>query len=115
MGRFTDATQNALFVYTQDDSGRFWVFDGRLFHRFMWNQEGLWYIRTQVYLPECSYGKCLTMNDHQRQVLEEEAARHKIALPIFDNEAACTGFAVSIQHNQFVFDCTYPGGFFYSS
>jgi hypothetical protein len=113
MGLFDDESLAVLFVYSQDDSGHFWIFDGSQYHRFLLKREGLWFIRSQAYLPVYSYGKCLTMNDQLRRALEDEAAKHKLTLPIFDNEMECNRYAVQLQSNQFVFDCTYPGGFFY--
>ncbi len=105
-------SSNALFIYSQDESGNFWVFDGHVFHRFLWNSEGLWFIRSQSYLPPYSFGKCLALTVEQRQLLEEEAFRHHISLPFFSSESDCNHFAVSSQKNQFVFDCTFPSGYF---
>jgi hypothetical protein len=107
-GEFTDV----LFVYTRDGSGHFWVFDRSLYHRFLWNAQGLWYIRSQTYLPEYSFGKCLLLDGDQRKALENESSRHHISLAFFENEAACNHFAVLVHQEQYVFDCTYPGGFF---
>ena len=104
---------NTLFVYTRDDSGNFWVFDGFVFHRFLWTSEGLWFIRSQPYLPACSFGQSLTMTRYQRLALEDEAMQHHVSLPFFANEAQCNNFAIQSRQNQFVFDCTVPSGYFY--
>jgi len=108
----TEESKNALFVYSLDEAGNFLVFDGAYYHRFLWHAEGLWFIRTQDFLPKYSYGECLTLNDEQRFALESEAARYGITLPFFDNEAECNNFALRVPQNQFVFDCTMPGGYF---
>ena len=110
-----EESKNALFVYTLDDSGRFWVYDGASYHRFLWRSEGLWFIRSQFYLPQCSYGKCLMMSDPQRADLQFEAGRHGIVLPFFATELECKSYAASVRQNQLVFDCTVPGGYFYTA
>ena len=107
-----EESKNALFVYTQDDSGRFWAYDGASYHRFLWRSEGLWFIRSQAYLPQCSYGKCLMMDDRQRADLEREAGSHSIHLPFFASELECKSYAVSVRQDQMVFDCTVPAGYF---
>jgi len=109
-----EASKNVLFVYTVDDSGNFWIFDGTHYQHFLWNSEGLWFIRSQFYLPKYSYGKCLAFNNQQRQEIEREAARYDIFLPFFDSEGECQNFVTLVPQNQLVFDCTFPGGFFYS-
>ncbi len=110
-----EESKNALFVYTVDDSGSFWVFDGANFHRFLWHSEGLWFIRSQDYLPEYSFGKCLTLNIEQRQEIENEVAGHGITLPFFDNEIECNSFALLVSQNQVIYDCALPGGYFYTA
>jgi len=106
--------KNVLFVYSVDDSGNFWIFDGVQYQRFLWNSTSLWFIRSQDYLPKYSYGTCLPFDHQQRQEIESEAARYGIHLPFFDNERECQSFAISVPQSQLVFDCTLPGGFFYS-
>ena len=107
--------KNVLFVYSVDDSGNFWIFDGVQYQRFLWNSTSLWFIRSQDYLPKYSYGPCLPFDHQQRQEIESEAARYGIYLPFFDNEGECQSFAISVPQNQLVFDWTLPGGFFYSA
>jgi len=106
-------SKNVLFVYSVDDSGNFWIFDGAQYQRFLWNSTGLWFIRSQAYLPKYSYGNCLPFTDQQRQEIESEAGRYNIYLPFFDNEGECQDFAISVPQSQLVFDCTLPAGFFY--
>jgi hypothetical protein len=105
--------KNVLFVYSVDDSGNFWIFDGGQYQRFLWNSTGLWFIRTQAYLPKYSYGKCLAFDTQQRQAIESEAAGYDIHLPFCDSEGECQNFALMVPQGQLVFDCTFPGGFFY--
>jgi hypothetical protein len=106
-------SNNVLFVYTVDEAGDFWIFDGVQYQRFLWNSTGLWFIRSQSFLPKYSYGKCLAFDHQQRQEIENEAARHGIYLPFCGSEGECQNFVLLVPQSQLVFDCTFPGGFFY--
>ena len=106
-------SQNALFVYMKDDSGRFWVYDGSQYHHFFLDTQRFWYVRSQSYLPEFAVGGCVILTGFERQLLEWEAARFNLRLPFFNSKDACNGFAVNANQEQFVFDRTFPAGFFY--
>jgi hypothetical protein len=104
--------QNALFVYVNDNSGTFWVYDGSQFLRFYWNQRVARFIRAQAYLPACAQGTFILFKEADRRLLEEESARHNLSLPFFDNPDECIEFELLAKHEQFIFDRTYPAGFF---
>jgi hypothetical protein len=112
MNEPTITIHSALFVYIQDNSGRFWAYDGRQYHRFLWNQQGLWYVRSQSYLPQYVVGRGMPLTLEQRLLLESEAARYQIVLPFFKNEEDATRFALTAQHEQFIFDRSFPAGYF---
>jgi hypothetical protein len=125
MSQYPEEPQNVLFVFAHDggqtdeqfngkfDLRRFWVYDGSLYHRFLWNAEGIRFVRSQAYLPKFSVGICLELNPGERQALEEEAAGYGIAIPFFESEEECREANLLIQHDQMIYDQTVPGGYFY--
>ncbi len=104
-----------LFAYFQDDSGNFWVYENNLYHRFLWNAEGVRYVRSQAYLPKFAVGKCVPMSPMQRNELEREAARFHLRFPFFDSETECWDYYLWVHPDQLIFDQTMPGGYFYLS
>lgn len=108
----TAEANNSLFIYVKDESGKFWVFDGGQFHHFFLDGTRFWYIRTQAYLPGCTVGRCITLSRTDRQALQSEALRHRILLPFFETLEECNGFALVAEHEQFVFDRSFPAGYF---
>jgi hypothetical protein len=124
MSRLPEESQNVLFVFSQDgpydeqngsqtDSGHYWVYDGKVYHRFLWNAEGIRFIRSQAYLPKYVVGNCLFLSAWERQELEWETARVGIKIPIFDSEEECSDTNLLIQHDQLIYDQGVPAGFFY--
>lgn len=109
----TDESQNALFVYFQEDMGRFWVYDGSQYLHFAWPDSGARYVRAQSFLPGGTLGVCVPMTPEQRSALEGEAVRFGLRLPFFDSEAACNQFTLAAQQDQFIIDRSLPAGFFY--
>lgn len=108
-----DESQNALFVYFQDDMHRFWVYDGQRYLHFAWPDSGARFVRAQAYLPGNTMGVCVPMSAEQRRWLEAEAARFGLSLPFFDSEDACNRFALASQQEQYIVDRTLPAGYFY--
>lgn len=105
--------RNALFIYTKDVSGRFWVFDGSLYHHFFVDGPNFWYIRSQPYLPAYTSGRGYLMMNSERRALQREADRHHITLPFFQTVKECEDCALYAQQEQFIIDRTIPGGYFY--
>jgi hypothetical protein len=102
-----------VFVYAQDDSGRFWVYDGHLYHHFFVEGSAFWYVRTQDFLPARAVGRCVTLDMEERQALEAEAARYNVRLLLFSSVEECTWYELTTPQDQFIIDRTCPAGFFY--
>jgi len=115
MAQAADKSQNALFIYTKDDSGKFWVFDGSQYHHFFVEEAKFWYIRSQDYLPAFTSGRGYMMRTAERLSLQREASKQKIKLPFFQTIKECEDNMLVTQHAQHIFDCTFPGGFFYQN
>ncbi len=113
MSYLPEETQCFLFVYFLENSDRFWVFDGQQYHRFVWNVEGVRFIRSQTYLPKYTIGQPLFLDSIQRQALESEAAWNDLFIPFFDSEDGCIEYSLSVRNDQMIFDQTAPGGYFY--
>jgi hypothetical protein len=113
MSQAPEESQDFLFVYFQNDSGPFWIYDGNYYHRFLWNTEGVRFIRSQSYLPKYTIGKCIYINNDQRQALSYEAALYNLQVTFFDSEHECNDYYASVHRDQLIFDQTVPGGFFY--
>lgn len=113
MEELNDESQNALFVYFQDDMHRFWVYDGQRYLHFAWPDSGARFVRAQDYLPGNTMGVCVPMSVEQRAWLEAEAARFDLHLPFFDSEDACNQFALASRQEQYIIDRTLPAGYFY--
>ena len=113
MEDFNEESQNALFVYFQDDMSRFWVYDGQRYLHFAWPDSGARFVRAQAYLPGNTIGVCVPLSAEQRDWLETEAARCSLKLPFFDSEDACNQSALASQQEQYIIDRTLPAGYFY--
>lgn len=112
MDQQTKHTQHFVFLYTGSVSQHFWVYDRNHYHRFLWNDGGLWYIRAQSYLPAYVVGQHIVMNHAQHAFLNHEARRYGVVIPWFASEQECNFYALQLNHRQFIFDCEVPGGYF---
>jgi hypothetical protein len=115
MKLITGKSQNALFIYSRDNSGRFWVYDGIQYHHFFMDPQRFWYVRSQAYLPAFCVGSCAAFDAKERQSMEAEVAPYHITLPFFSTQEDCSKFAQLAQHEQVIFDQTFPAGFFYAN
>jgi hypothetical protein len=113
MSHLPDEFQSFLFAYIQDNSDHLWVYDGNLYHRFVWNTEEVRFIRSQPYLPKYTIGQILCLNDAQRKALESEAAWYDLFIPFFVSEEECIDYSLTVRHDQLIFGQTSPGGYFY--
>ena len=106
-------SQNALFIYTQDNSGRFWVFDGIQYHHFLMDAQKFWYVRSQAFLPAFCVGRCTIFTEKERNDMEAGVAQFHITLPFFATQEDCYKFAQLARHEQMIFDRTVPSNYFY--
>lgn len=113
MGQRNHTAQNALFIYVQDDSGRFWVYDDGRYHRFLDEESGFHYVRSQDYLPARVEGFCTTLSAAERSQLEAEASRCGIRVMFFDDPDDCLWHTLFTRQQQYIAGRTLPGGFFY--
>jgi hypothetical protein len=115
-------THNVLFIYIQEGNGDFWVYDGASYHRFAWKDGCIRYIRQQAALPAYCSGGCIQVSGCERQILEQEAARHALSLAFCKSETACIERMLHMQSvqgmqrehpGQHIFGRTAPAGYFY--
>jgi hypothetical protein len=108
-------SHNVLFVYAKDDSGTFWVNDGRQYLRFYWNKHVARFVRRQAYLPAQSEGSFIEFSDADRDLLEHAAKQYHLTLPFFDSPDECLKFELGSHSEQYIFDRSYPAGYFFAS
>jgi hypothetical protein len=105
--------QHALYIYLRDESGTFWVFDGWQYCRFVWKEEAVWFVRAQAALPAYAVGVCILLNEPERELLEQEAARFNLRLHFYASAEACQQQAGLEAGEPYVFDRTAPAGYFH--
>ena len=113
LAKFFRNTQNILFIFTQDRTGDFWVWDQTRYHRFVWKESCVRYVRSQMFLPPGAVGSCLAVSDMERWMLLREAGRHNLQLAFFENEETCLQSLQDEARNLYIFDCTAPTDYFW--
>ncbi len=104
--------QHVLCAYVRDDSGDFWLFDGVCYLRFTWQDQGVWFVRAQKWLPAFAVATYPILDSAQWRTLKRAARRGRLSVRDYASVAACHRQLRREEHAQHIFDRTPPAGYF---
>lgn len=96
-----------IFAYLAPERAGFWVFDGRLYHRFLQDGPSYYYVRASANLPGAATGSCYRIPPEEVQCVKRAAGRH-VRLEWHASVDACIQAEIRKSAGQYVFGLCDP-------